>query len=226
MTAARTPRRVTKAGKNGSDAKGRRRDREVLKAATLVFYRRGYADATVQDVADALGMLKGSLYYYIKSKEELLYRLALEVHDDVDGLLSEVMALEGLSALERIQEFVARQVEYNVRKLEAISVYHHDVHHLSKPLRSEVVQRWRAHQAVLISLIERAQRDGDVPEDLDAFILAQSVFATMIWIYRWYRPSSSVDIKTLRDTCVAFVTSGITKRPAAAGAMVVKSATA
>src|ERR1700761_3203397 len=106
MAVTRTSRPTATAGKNGSPAKGRRRDREVLKAATTVFYRRGYADATVQDVADAVGMLKGSLYYYIKSKEELLYRLATEVHDGVDALMSEVMALEGLSSLERIQEFV------------------------------------------------------------------------------------------------------------------------
>jgi TetR/AcrR family transcriptional regulator, cholesterol catabolism regulator len=216
MGATRTSRRTATTGKNGSPAKSRRRDREVLKAATTVFYRRGYADATVQDVADALGMLKGSLYYYIKSKEELLYRLATEVHDDVDALLSEAVALEGLSALERIQEFVRRQVEYNVRRLEAISVYHHDVHHLSKDLRSEIVGRRHMHEAVLVSLLEEAQRDGDVDQSLNPCILSQSIFATVIWIYRWYRPSSGISVSELAETCVAFVTRGIStpSRPA------------
>jgi AcrR family transcriptional regulator len=213
MAATGTSRHTATAGKNASPAKGRRRDREVLKAATMVFYRRGYADATVQDVADALGMLKGSLYYYIKSKEELLYRLATEVHDDVDALLSEVIALEGLSALERIQEFVRRQVQYNVRRLEAISVYHHDVHHLSKGLRSEIVDRRHKHEAVLVSLLEQAQRDGDVDQSLNPCILSQSIFATVIWIYRWYRPSSGISVSELTETCVAFVTRGISASP-------------
>jgi TetR/AcrR family transcriptional regulator, cholesterol catabolism regulator len=209
MAATRTPRSGASAGKDGGGPKGRRRDREVLKAATTVFYRRGYADATVQDVADALGMLKGSLYYYITSKEELLYRLAVEVHDDVDALLSEALALDNLSALRRIQEFVARQVEYNIRKLEAISVYHHDVHHLSKNLRSEIVQRWRAHEAVVISLVEQAQREGDIPSELDPYILTQNIYATVIWMYRWYRRTSGISAAALRDACVAFVTDGI-----------------
>ena len=155
-------------------ARTRRRDREVLKAATTVFYRRGYADATVQDVADALGMLKGSLYYYIKSKEELLYRLASEVHDDVDAVMSEVIELPDRSAVERIQEFVRRQVAYNVRNLEAISVYYHDAHHLSRELRREIVQRRLKHEAVLARFIEEAQRDGDVDENLNAYILASA----------------------------------------------------
>jgi TetR/AcrR family transcriptional regulator, cholesterol catabolism regulator len=212
MAATRTARIASDAQVDGSGAKTRRRDREVLKAATSVFYRRGYADATVQDVADSLGMLKGSLYYYIRSKEELLHRLAIEVHDDVDALLSETVALDGLSALEAIQEYVRRQVEYNVRNLEAISVYYHDVHHLSEDLRKEIAERRRMHDAVIVSLIEQAQRDGDADASRSAYILSQCLFATVIWIYRWYRPSSGISLAVLRDTCAQFVTKGISAR--------------
>src|ERR1700683_5628782 len=128
MATTRTSRSAVDSNGAAATPKGRRRDREVLKAATGVFYKRGYADATVQDVADALGMLKGSLYYYIRSKEELLHLLAAEVHDDVDSLLSDVTGEPGLSALGRVQEYVRRQVIYNVDNLAAISVYYHDVH--------------------------------------------------------------------------------------------------
>lgn len=194
---------------DGGDVRRRRRDAEVLKAATGVFYRRGYANATVQDVADALGMLKGSLYYYIKSKEELLYRIATNVHDDVDVLMGQVMEEDGLSALERIQDFVRRQIEYNVRNLEEVSVYHHDTHHLSKPLRSNIRERWQRHQAFLIGLIESAQREGDADPTVSAELLSNCVFAPIIWMYRWYGRSSNVSIAELQETCVAFVSSGI-----------------
>jgi AcrR family transcriptional regulator len=192
-----------------TDVRVRRRDGEVLAAATGVFYRRGYANATVQDVADALGMLKGSLYYYIKSKEELLYRITAGVHDDVDVLMRAVMERADLSPLERIEEFVRRQVEYNIRNLEAISVYHHDMHHLSKDLRREVFGRRRRVEAMVISLLEEAQQAGEIDRDMDPVILSQSIFATVIWIYRWYRPSAGISVAKLRETCVAFVTGGV-----------------
>src|SRR5579871_5483796 len=73
-----------------------KREAEVVSAAADIFYERGYASATVQDVADALGLLKGSLYYYIESKEDLLYRLMGEIHDGVDVLLDEISAAEDL----------------------------------------------------------------------------------------------------------------------------------
>src|SRR3954462_14482671 len=68
----------------------RRRDDEVLAAAARVFYEHGYADASVQDVAEELGILKGSLYHYISTKEDLLFRLLSETHGDVSRILDEV----------------------------------------------------------------------------------------------------------------------------------------
>ncbi len=56
---------------------------------------RGYADASVQDIADELGILKGSLYHYIDTKEDLLFRLLSETHDDVHGILDEVAGEDG-----------------------------------------------------------------------------------------------------------------------------------
>jgi TetR/AcrR family transcriptional regulator, cholesterol catabolism regulator len=209
MAATQSGKSSADAKLNGGGTKTRRRDREVLKAATKVFYRRGYADATVQDVADSLGMLKGSLYYYIKSKEELLSRLATEVHDDVDGLLAEAAARDDLSALQRLEAYVRQQVEYNVRNLEAISVYYHDVDHLSPGPRKEIVERRRQHEAVIVSWVEQGQRDGDIDPNRSAYTLSQCVFATVIWIYRWYRPSMGMDVAELSDTCAWFVNSGL-----------------
>src|SRR6201990_2507776 len=110
----------------------KRRDDEVLDAAARVFARRGYADASVQHVADELGILKGSLYHYIKTKEDLLFRLLAETHDDVDAILKDVEAVEGLSALDRLHLYVRRQVEYNIDALERVSVYYQDVDRLSE----------------------------------------------------------------------------------------------
>ena len=53
----------------------RNREHEVVEAAVKVFYEKGYAASTIQDVADVVGVLKGSLYHYISSKEDLLFRI-------------------------------------------------------------------------------------------------------------------------------------------------------
>ena len=74
-----------------------------MAAAAKVFYERGYSAATVQDIADELGILKGSLYHYIKTKEDLLFRVFEQVHKEVEAILEEVLAVEGVDPLERIR---------------------------------------------------------------------------------------------------------------------------
>src|SRR5699024_4782023 len=59
----------------------RSRDKEVVEAAVKLFHEQGYASTSVQDIAESLGMLKGSLYYYIDTKETLLKRIFETSHE-------------------------------------------------------------------------------------------------------------------------------------------------
>jgi AcrR family transcriptional regulator len=194
---------------HGTGTKSRRRDAEVLDAAAEVFYEKGYASATVQDVADALGMLKGSLYYYIDSKEDLLYRLLEEIHDGVDDVLAEVSAKEGLPAVEELDLYVRRQVEYNARNLKKVSVYYHDFDRLAGPRRKEIFTRRRTHEERVIEIIRQAQADGEADPTVDPKLLSHCVFATIIWMYRWYRPGRGTSVEELSEASARFALRGI-----------------
>jgi AcrR family transcriptional regulator len=201
--------RNSSGGQGSANSRPRRRDAEVLETAADIFYEKGYASATVQDVADALGMLKGSLYYYIESKEDLLYRLMDEIHDGVDEVLFEVIARDDLTAIQKLDQYVRSQVEYNVRNLTKISVYYHDLDQLAGARLKEIVGRRRAHEDNVVALIRQAQEDGDADAALDAKLLSNCVFATIIWIYRWYRPGRGISAEQLSETCAHFALHGL-----------------
>jgi AcrR family transcriptional regulator len=208
--AERAPRTKTKLQRsNGDGARPpKRRDREVIEAAAKVFYRRGYADASVQDIADELGILKGSLYHYIDTKEDLLYRLLSETHDDVHGILEEVAAAEDLDPLERLHLYVRKQVEYNVDNLPKVSVYYHDVERLTHARRKQIYSRRREHEAWVVDLIEHAQREGLADPTLDPVGLSRCIFATIIWPYQWFRPGRDRR-SDVAETCALFALRGV-----------------
>jgi TetR/AcrR family transcriptional regulator, cholesterol catabolism regulator len=187
-----------------------RRDPEVLSAAARVFHARGYADASVQHVADELGILKGSLYHYISSKEELLYRLLDGTHEDVSRILDEVSAEEGLAPLDRLRLYVRRQVAYSLANLERVAVYHHDLERLGDERRQDIVGRRRVHEAFVAGLIADAQTDGDVSGEEDARVLARLVFGTMILTYDWFRAGRD-DPEQVADSCAEFAIRGVTE---------------
>jgi AcrR family transcriptional regulator len=67
--------------------KGPQRER-VLEAAARVYYEKGFATATMQDIADRVGILKGSLYYYVESKDALLVEIVERAHDEAWPVLT------------------------------------------------------------------------------------------------------------------------------------------
>jgi AcrR family transcriptional regulator len=186
----------------------RRRDREVLDAAAKVFHARGYADASVQDIADELGILKGSLYHYIDSKEDLLLWILTETHDDVQAILEEV-AEQGLRPLEALREYTRRQVEYTTRNLERMSIYYHDSDHLSAERLREVVAKRKRHEQFVIGLLEQAQAGGEADPGADPRLTMGFLFGSMIWIYRWYRPGGRTKPAELADSCADFILRGV-----------------
>src|SRR3954451_11837461 len=93
-----------KAGNNGH------RERQIIDAATRIFQERGYDATTIQAIADDVGILKGSLYYYIETKEDLLFRISEEVHMGLAANLDTAEA-EG-DPLERLRTFIASHVRF------------------------------------------------------------------------------------------------------------------
>jgi AcrR family transcriptional regulator len=199
-----------KGGRKGSDRpdSSRRRDREVLDAAAKVFHARGYADASVQDIADELGILKGSLYHYIDSKEDLLFWILTETHDDVQGILEEV-AGQGLRPLEALREYTRRQVDYTTRNLARMSIYYHDSDHLSAERLRELVAKRKRHEQFVIGLLEQAQAAGEADPGADPRLTMGFLFGSMIWVYRWYRPGGRTRPAELADSCADFILRGV-----------------
>jgi TetR/AcrR family transcriptional regulator, cholesterol catabolism regulator len=186
----------------------RRRDVDVLAAARKVFFERGYDSATVQDVADELGILKGSLYHYIRTKEDLLFRLFEHVHGDVDGILDEVAQVPDLEPLERLRLYVRRQVEYNLDNLAQITVYYHERGSLTGERAAHVTKLRDRHDRFVSTLIREAQRNGQADPRLDPRVVTPCVFAPIVWTYRWYRPNGRLARKDIAEMVAEFAISG------------------
>ncbi len=105
--------------KAGADRKA-----EIIEAAANIFMEKGYEAASIQDVADAVDILKGSLYYYIKSKDDLLYEVIQEVHHRFPGLPVIMITSHGNEdiALQALQQGAASYIpkrSLNARLLES-----------------------------------------------------------------------------------------------------------
>jgi AcrR family transcriptional regulator len=193
-----------------------RRDQELVDVATRVFYERGYADATVQEVAENLGILKGSLYHYIDTKEDLLVRLVDQIHTDAEVMLDEVSAADLVAPADRLELYVRRVIEYNLHNIRRIAVYHREVDRLGDDRHTQIMRRRATHEQFVQRLLEEAQIGRPADARLNAQILSNLVFGAIVWMYTWYRPGAKVENDTIVQTCCRFVLSGLSG-PAGSG---------
>jgi AcrR family transcriptional regulator len=187
----------------------KRRDQEVLDVAAQLFYERGFTHASVQDVADALNISKGSLYHYIDEKEDLLFRIVEQLHDETQAMIEKVAAAEGLTPLERLRLYVRLRVQFDLENISRVAVYHNDFDRLNPARRALTVGRRRLHERYVVDLIEAARRDGQTTPDLDPRLLTNFIQGAVIGIYRWYRPQGRFSRDEVAEACAEFVLMGV-----------------
>lgn len=164
----------------------RNRDQEVLDSAIDVFWRRGYAAASVQDIADSVGVLKGSLYHYISSKEQLLFRIFDESHRDSLAIMEAVAALD-TSPLARLHEFVRRFIGYYIENLKRVDLYFREWRFFDGELGAEVRRQRRAYDDFIRGLLQEAIDAGELPSDTDVKVTTYYVMAALNGLPTWYR---------------------------------------
>ena len=98
------------------------REEEILAAAARIFREKGYHGASVRDIAESVGLLKGSLYHYIRSKEELLARLFEGALEDTIQELEKIAARDAAPPV-RLREMVKAYVGAVTENLDAVSLY-------------------------------------------------------------------------------------------------------
>jgi len=162
------------------------REEEILAAAGSLFREKGYHATSVRDIAESVGLLKGSLYHYIRSKEELLARLFEGALRETVGELEEIAARDA-SATERLREMVRAYALSVTANLDSVGIYLREWRSLPPPELARVRARRRAMRSLFESVIAEGIRKREFVAS-DAKVAALAILGMVNWIYEWYRP--------------------------------------
>jgi TetR/AcrR family transcriptional regulator, cholesterol catabolism regulator len=186
----------------------RRRQQEIVEAAARVFHEKGYESTSIQDIADAVGILKGSLYYYITSKEDLLFEIIQSVHEEALKNLERTRDVEG-DALQKIRAFVVVHLTHNATNLVKMAVFFQDFRSLNGKRREIIVQERDIYDNFLRDLIRQGQEDGIVCPDIEPKLAAITVLGMMNWLYHWYQPGGDLSATDIANAYGDFVVAGL-----------------
>jgi TetR/AcrR family transcriptional regulator, cholesterol catabolism regulator len=173
-------------------ANGGRRNRsdEVLQAAVEIFHDKGYATTSIQDVADRVGVLKGSLYHYIDSKEDLLARIFEESDRQSFALMEEMEALD-VNAIQRLREFARLWSLWYLQNIERASLYFNEWKHLTGERLTHVTAQRHEYETRVAKMIDDCKREGAVDPKLDTRYACFFILSAINGLPVWYRRRGS-----------------------------------
>ena len=118
------------------------RHKEVLDAGLRVFAAKGYRGATIEDIAKELGFTSAALYYYIKSKQDLLLQ---SVYRPIDSLIESANEIDSLdaSSTEKLTKFIEYHVVLTLERREWLTVMLRDQSYLPEKNIEELYSRIR-----------------------------------------------------------------------------------
>jgi AcrR family transcriptional regulator len=164
----------------------RNRSQDVLDAAIRVFHMKGYASASIQDVAAEVGVLKGSLYHYIDSKEDLLARIFEDSAGHFTEMLDEASGLDE-RPVERLRSFARSCSLWYLRNIERVAIYATEWQYLTGKRRKDVMKIRETYEQRLAGLIGEVVEAGEAVPDLDVNFATYFIFGALNGLPDWYR---------------------------------------
>lgn len=192
-----------------------RRD-EIVAAAAKVFQEKGYHQSTTEDIANEVGMLKGSLYYYIEKKEDLLYAV---VEPPVRRMVLDLQEIAAMpcSASEKVARVVVAHLETFDAHHPHIFVYLQELSQ-GRTLRpgdraaAELSRLGEQYRNLVAEIIAEGVRRGEFCAELDPQLAAFGLLGMCNWMNKWYRPTGRMKSGDIAKTFAAILLHGLAGR--------------
>jgi TetR/AcrR family transcriptional regulator, cholesterol catabolism regulator len=178
----------------------------ILHHAALVFAAKGYEGASIRDISRSSGVSLSGLYYYVDSKQKLLYLIQLYAFNTILARLQK--RLEGITDPQRrLRMLVHNHLDYFLRHPLEMKVLSHEDDALEGDYRKEVAEIKRRYYALARQIFEDL-RAGSARR-VNPRVAVLSLFGMMNWIYTWYRPQADPQAESLADVMAGMFLHGV-----------------
>jgi AcrR family transcriptional regulator len=185
------------------------RREELLAIAASLFARKGFRNTTVRDIADAAGILSGSLYHHFDSKESMVDEILSTFQEELFGQYDEILAGDA-DPRTKLEQAVRVSFDAIDRHHSEVAIFQNDAAYLSTlDGFGYLAERHAQSREVWMTLLRESKDAGVLRADLD-LDLAYRFIRDTVWVaVNWYRPGGSLSAATVADQYVTILLDGI-----------------
>ncbi len=189
----------------------------LLSAAARVFAERGYHQTSMRDLARASGVSLAGLYYYVESKEELLYLIQRRNFERVIAGMRERL-IDATDPVDRLMKFIDNHLDYFASHMAEMKVLSHEAGALSGEALSTVEEMKREYVRALMDILADIEETHG-PAHANRRVAAYSLFGMMNWIYNWYDPLGDLGVELLAQNIGRIFLGGYVGLPVAVASL-------
>jgi AcrR family transcriptional regulator len=184
----------------------------VLREAGRAFSKHGYHNTSLDDVAHALGISKGTLYNYVRDKQEILFAFHQLAYDLSDRAFA-IGRARGGSGAEVLRNIIVHYIELLTGELGACGALM-EVDALRPEDRAEAAKRRDTFERAFVAIIKEGIRDGSV-RTVDPKLAVFTFMGAINWLPRWFTPGGRLPGKAVAEQMADLLLFGLTtNRPA------------
>jgi TetR/AcrR family transcriptional regulator, cholesterol catabolism regulator len=178
---------------------------QLTREAARLFAEKGYHGTSIGDLAEAMGVQKGSLYAHIDSKADLLWDVASGGAAAFHAALDEIP--DGAPATEKIRLALRAHLRVVAEQLDIATVFIREWRYLDGERREEFLAERRRYEERFRALFREGRELGELRTDLDDATATLLALSSANWAYTWIKPDTDTD--GLADRFYAFLLDGM-----------------
>ena len=183
------------------------RKSEIIAIAAQLFKEKGYSAVTMRDIAQAMNIKAASLYNHIKSKQEILVLIIIEIAEEFTQTMETIVHSEE-NTIQKLEKVIQLHIDITLRNADALACLNNDWMHLADAELSYFIKMREDYEDNFRTIIKNGIANQEI-KNLNVEVIIFSTLSTLRTLYLWYGKKKSPNPSVLKSNMIQVLLNGI-----------------
>ncbi len=180
---------------------------EIILVAVKLFKKKGYAATSVQDISNELGFTKAALYYYIESKEEILWEIFDRTLSTAERRMQELMKID-MDPVSRLKQIIINQIKNNHDEKQYMTIFFSEKSQLPTKKLKQIKARERQYVTIISDVIREGSALGKF-KTIHPLTATFGILGMCNWMSYWFNGKGNLKPEQIAEIFIDIVLSGL-----------------
>ena len=183
------------------------RKTEIITIAAQLFKEKGYSAVTMRDMAQAMNIKAASLYNHIKSKQEILVLIIIEIAEEFTNTMLQIVNSDE-TTIQKLEKVIQLHIDITLRNPDALACLNNDWMHLADAELMYFIKMREEYEENFRTIIKQGIANNEI-KNLNIEVIIFSTLSTLRTLYLWYGKKKSPNATVLKSNMIEVLLNGI-----------------